>query len=357
MVKATKKTVTTKSSTSPILAKDYVETLEVLKKKIREAQLKAAISVNTELLKLYWEIGCTLSEKMQAEGWGAKTIEKISRDLRDSLPEIGGFSPRNLRYMRRFYETYPDAQILQQLVAKLPWGHNIILMEKLSSNEERLWYANKTVENGWSRSLLTIWIENKLYHREGKAVTNFKTTLPQPQSDLAQQMTRDPYCFQFLSLEENFKEKELEKGLIDHVQNLLSEFGRGFAFVGRQCRLEIDGEDFMIDLLFYHLTLHSYVIAELKTEKFKPEYAGKMNFYLGAVDRLLKKENDNPSIGLILCKSKSKIQVEIALQDIKKPIGVSDYLVEIEKSIPKELVSSLPTIEEIEAELNKDLTP
>lgn len=338
-----------------ILTKDYSKTLDDLKLKIREAQLKAALSVNTELIQLYWEIGHTLSKKMQEEGWGAKTIDRIAKDLGDSLPEMGGFSPRNLRYMRRFYETYPDHQILQQLVAKLPWGHNIILIDKLDSNEKRLWYAQKVIENGWSRNMLLIWIENNLYGREGKAITNFKNTLPNPQSDLAQQVTRDPYCFQFLTLEEDFRERELEKGLMDHVQKLLSEFGRGFAFVGRQCCLEVDGKEFFVDLLFYHTHLHCYVVAELKTDEFQPEFAGKMNFYLGAVDRLLKTDMDNPSIGLILCKGKSKIQVEIALQDIKKPIGVSDYIVEITKKIPKELEGSLPTIEEIEAELKRDV--
>lgn len=266
---------------------------------------------------------------------------------------MGGFSPRNLRYMRSFFETYQDPQILQQVVAKLPWGHNIILMDRLDSNEKRLWYAQKTIEHGWSRNMLVVWIENDLYKREGKGLTNFKKVLPHVQSDLAQQITRDPYCFQFLSLEKDFRERELEEGIISHLQKALLEFGKGFAFIGRQYRLEVDGKDFFIDLLFYHAILHCYVIAELKSEEFQPEFAGKMNFYLGAVDRLLKTDKDNPSIGLILCKSKSRIQVEIALQDIQKPIGVSDYLVKITENIPKDIEENLPTIEEIEAELEE----
>jgi predicted nuclease of restriction endonuclease-like (RecB) superfamily len=352
--KKTKSTLEKVVTADKFLNREYAKTLADLKHQIQEAQLKAVISVNRELIRLYWKIGQTVAEKEVQEGWGAKVIEKLSKDLVSAFPDMKGFSTRNLLYMRQFFDAYPDLEITKQAVAQIPWGHNILLIQKLRTVEERLWYASKTIENGWSRSMLLIWIENNLYKREGKAITNFKDTLPLPQSDLAQQMTRDPYCFQFLSLEEDFREKELEKGLIDHVQKLLSEFGRGFAFVGRQCSLEVDGKEFLLDLLFYHTTLHCYVIAELKTEEFQPEFAGKMNFYLGAVDRLMKKDNDNPSIGLILCKSKSKIQVEIALQDIKKPIGVSDYLVEIEKSIPKELASSLPTIEEIEAELSDD---
>lgn len=349
LVKSTKK-----SPSKLPLAKEYAKTLADLKKQIQETRLRAITIVNTELICLYWKIGAVISEKEKKGGWGAKVIEKLSNDLLDAFPDMKGFSPRNMRYMRDFYEAYQDPTILQQVVAKLPWGHNILLLDSLKTDKERLWYAAKTIENGWSRSMLTVWIENDLYSRDGKAVTNFKKALVSPQSDLAQQATKDPYVFEFVSMTEDFKERELEKELIDHIQNLLMEFGRGFAFVGRQVRLEVDGDEFFLDLLFYHTALHCYVVVELKTEKFKPEFAGKMNFYLGAVDRYLKKENDNPSIGLILCKSKSKVQVEIALQDIKKPVGVSDYKVSIKKAIPKELKKSLPTIEEIEAELRNE---
>jgi len=335
------------------LPEEYADTIADLKKQIQNAQLKAAVSVNKELISLYWSIGSKIIENRSKHGWGSKVVESISKDLRNDFPDMKGFSSRNIQYMVAFAREYQKNPIAQQAVAQIPWGHNILLLDKIQDNTKRLWYAEKTIEHGWSRSMLLVWIENDLYGREGKAISNFKETMPSIQSDLAQQITKDPYCFQFLSLEKDFKERELEQGLIDHVQKLLLEFGRGFAFVGRQVCLPVDGKDFFLDLLFYHTTLHCYVVCELKTEEFQPEFAGKMNFYLGAVDMLLKKENDNQSIGLILCRNKSKIQVEVALRDIQKPIGVSDYLVEIEKTIPKEFTSSLPTIEEIEAELEK----
>lgn len=343
------------------LTGDYAQTLSDLKHKVKEAQLKAAISLNQELLRLYWAIGKTIIDKQENSGWGTKLIERLAKDLKEEFPDDGGFSRTNVFRMRSFYLAYSNcltaAGQLQEdrikVLFNIPWGHNLILLDKLKNCEERLWYANKIIENGWSRSILTIWIENDLYKREGKAITNFKSTLPDIQSDLAQQATRDPYVFNFLSMEGKFREKELEQGLIDHIQDLLMEFGRGFAFIGRQCELVLDGKEFLVDLLFYHVVLHCYVVVELKTVPFEPEFAGKMNFYLGAVDRLLKRENDNPSIGLILCKSKSKIEVEVSLQDINKPIGVSDYVLAIKKGVPKELVSSLPTIEEIEAELGE----
>lgn len=341
-------------NTSDHSLNDYAETLANLKHQISEAQLRAVISVNRELILLYWKIGSSIIEKQTNSGWGTKVVNRLANDLRASFPQMKGFSLSNVKYTVKFAKEYPDFPIGQQVVGQIPWGHNMLLMDKLKSIKERIWYAKKTIENGWSRAILTIWIENDLYNREGKAISNFKDTLPVPQSDLAQQITKDPYVFDFLSMDDKFRERELEQGLIDHIQKLLMEFGRGFAFIGRQCELVLDGKGFLIDLLFYHVSLHSYVVVELKTVPFEPEFAGKMNFYLGAVDRLLKKENDNPSIGLILCKSKSKLQVEVALQDINKPIGVSDYVLDINKSIPKELASSLPTIEEIEAELEKD---
>lgn len=351
-----------KASDEVTLTGDYAKTLADLKRKIQEAQLKAAISLNQELLRLYWAIGKIIIDKQENNGWGTKLIERLAKDLKEEFPNEGGFSRTNIFRMRSFYLAYSNcltaAGQLQEdrieVIFNIPWGHNLILLDKLKNCEERLWYANKIIENGWSRSILTIWIENDLYNREGKAITNFKTSLPPTQSDLAQQVTRDPYVFNFLSMEEKFREKELEQGLIDHIQKLLMEFGRGFAFIGRQCELVLDDRELIIDLLFYHVVLHCYVVVELKTVRFEPEFAGKMNFYLGAVDRLLKKENDNPTIGLILCKSKSKIEVEVALQDINKPIGVSDYIVAIKQGLPKELASSLPTIEEIEAELKQN---
>jgi predicted nuclease of restriction endonuclease-like (RecB) superfamily len=348
------KAVQKKTNDSEASLSDYAETLANLKHQIQEAQLKAALSVNRELILLYWRIGSSIIEKQLSSGWGTKVVNRLANDLRSAFPQMKGFSLSNVKYMVKFAKEYPGFPIGQQVVGQIPWGHNMLLLDKLKSNQERIWYAKKTIENGWSRAILTVWIENDLYHREGKAITNFKDTLPMPQSDLAQQVTKDPYVFDFLSMDDKFRERELEQGLIDHIQKLLMEFGRGFAFIGRQCELIIDGKGFLVDLLFYHVALHAYVVVELKTVEFEPEFAGKMNFYLGAVDRLLKKENDNPTIGLILCKSKSKLQVEVALQDINKPIGVSDYILAIDKGVPKELVSSLPTIEEIEAELSND---
>lgn len=331
----------------------YAETLADLKNQILDAQLKASISVNRELMCLYWKIGSIIIERQMNDGWGSKVIDRLTNDLRAACPTMKGLSLTNVKYMVQFAKEYPDFLISQAVFGQITWSHNIVLLQKLRTKKEREWYAKKTIENGWSSRMLVIWIENNLYNREGKAITNFKDTLPVPQSDLAQQVTKDPYIFDFLSMDDKFRERELEQGLIDHIQKLLMEFGRGFAFIGRQCELVIDRKEFLVDLLFYHVSLHCYVVVELKTVEFEPEFAGKMNFYLGAVDRLLKKENDNPSIGLILCKSKSKLQVEVALQDINKPIGVSDYIVAIEKGVPKELVSSLPTIEEIEAELRE----
>jgi predicted nuclease of restriction endonuclease-like (RecB) superfamily len=350
-----------KSQKPTLPTQDYTSTLAELKQQIHETQIKAAVHANKELTHLYWTIGKIIAEKQKKSGWGTKVIEKLANDLQGYFPSIkGGFSKRNLFRMRAFYQAYEKvpqavAQLTDLPVFSLPWGHNTLILEKVKNTKARLWYAAKTIENGWSRSMLIIWIENDLYNREGKAITNFKSTLPAVQSDLAQQATKDPYLFDFLCLDEKFRESELEQSLIDHIQKLLMEFGRGFAFVGRQCELIIDGDEFFVDLLFYHTVLHCYVVVELKTGKFKPEFAGKMNFYLGAVDRLFKKENDNPSIGLILCKSKSQLQVEVSLQGISKPIGVADYLVAIDKGVPKEFVSSLPTIEEIEAELSGEL--
>lgn len=352
-MKKSKNVPATNESKETVIINDYAKTLTEIKKQIQESQLKAVVSVNQELIRLYWNIGSLILEKQTSSGWGTKVVDRLANDLRDSFPQMKGFSLTNVKYMAQFAKEYPDFPI-SQAVLQITWSHNIVILQKLSNKKEREWYANKTIENGWSSRMLVIWIENDLYNREGKAITNFKDTLPTPQSDLAQQVTKDPYVFDFLCMDDKFRERELEQGLIDHIQKLLMEFGRGFAFIGRQCELIIDGKGFLVDLLFYHVILHSYVVVELKTVEFEPEFAGKMNFYLGAVDRLLKKENDNPSIGLILCKSKSKLQVEIALQDVNKPIGVSDYIVSINKSIPKELVSSLPTIEEIEAELEKE---
>ncbi|MGL4568162.1 MAG: PDDEXK nuclease domain-containing protein [Fusobacteriaceae bacterium] len=322
---------------------EYISILEELKKKIRESQRKAILSVNREMITLYYEIGKTILSNQNRDGWGAKVIENLAVDLRKEFPDMKGISLRNLRYMRLFAETYP-AVIVQQLVAQLSWGHNIILLDKVES-EKREWYAKKTLENGWSRNVMVHQIETRLYDRmllEGKT-HNFTETLPKIESELAVETLKDPYLFDFLNLSETHLEKELEDKLVENITKFLLELGKGFAYVGRQYHLEVGGEDFYLDLLFYHLKLRSYVVIELKTGKFKPEYAGKMNFYLSAVDDLLKHKDDNKSIGIILCKDKNSTIAEYALRDNSKPIGISEYRL----SLPSELASELPSLEEL----------
>lgn len=329
----------------------YVELLSELKEKIRTVQVKAALAVNAELVRLYWDIGNAILSRQSQEGWGARVIERLGRDLKSAFPDMAGFSPRNLGYMKKLAETYPDSEILQQVVAKIPWGHNVILLDKLDTIEKRLWYAQKATEYGWSRSVLTIQIETRLYERQATSdkISNFIQNLPAPQSDLAQQLLKDPYVFDFLSVGKEAHEREIERELVKHITKFLLELGTGFAFVGQQYPLEVGGEDFFIDLMFYHLKLRCYVVIELKTTGFKPEYAGKLNFYLSVVDDLVKHPTDNPSIGILLCKDKNKAVAEYALKDVNKPIGISAY--ELTEAIPENLKTSLPTIEELEAEL------
>ncbi len=330
--------------------KSYVDLLDSLKRKIREAQLKAVINVNKELIFLYWEIGKSILERQKQEGWGSKVIERLSKDLMNSFPEMKGFSPRNLKYMRRFADDYSDFSIVQVPLAQITWYHNITLLDKVGSLSERIWYAYQTLKNGWSRNVLVHQIESELFERTGKGINNFEVTLPKPQSDLAKQAVKDPYIFDFLSCGLEMREREIENELTKHITNFLLELGAGFAFVGKQVHLEIGDNDFYIDLLFYHLKLRCYMAIELKAGEFRPEYAGKINFYLSALDKI-KHPDDNASIGLILCKSKNKIIAEYALRDMTKPIGVSEY--KIIKSIPDKLKSNLPSIEEIEKELSK----
>lgn len=327
----------------------YEALLLSLKERIQQAQLRAVVAVNRELVLLYWGLGRDILSRQGEQGWGAKVIDRLAADLKRSFPEMAGFSPRNLKYMRAFAEAWPEEPIVQQLVAQIPWGHNVRLLDRVESPEERVWYVQKTVEHGWSRSILELQIESGLFHRQGKAVTNFQATLPKPQSDLAEQLLKDPYNFDFLTLGDDARERELERGLLEHIRSFLLELGVGFAFVGSQHRIEVDGEDFFLDLLFYHLKLRSYVVIELKTTEFRPEYAGKMNFYLSAVDDLLRHPQDEPSIGLILCKGKGKVMAEYALRDVGKPIGVSGF--KLAESLPEKLKGSLPTIEDLEAEL------
>lgn len=330
-------------------SKPYLELLARLKEQIRTAQVRAALAVNNELVMLYWNIGKQILERQASEGWGKTVIPRLSKDLSREFPEMKGLSPRNLGYMKAFAEAWPDQTILQQLAAKLPWFHNCIILDKIKVPEERLWYLQAAIQNGWSRNVLVIQIESGLYARQGKATTNFPATLPAPQSDLAQQLIKDPYNFDFLTLASEAQERDLERGLLAHLRRFLIELGSGFAFVGSQVLLEVGGEDFRLDLLFYHLKLRCYVVIDLKMTPFKPEYAGKMNFYLSAVDDLLRHPDDQPSIGLILCKTKNQIVAEYAVRDVAKPLGIAEFR-HLEE-LPSKLKGTLPTIEEIEAEL------
>lgn len=385
---------------SSALPADYASILADLKTRVRAAQLRAAVSVNRGLIALYWDIGRVIVEQQKQHKWGDGVIDRLSRDLAKEFPQTAGFSRFNLYRMRLFFLAYapevaivarpvqqltdggklprPEteskfvAQAVQQLpapilpllepeifttppepIASLPWGHNLALLYKLESTADRFWYARKAVEHGWSRAVLTHHIEAQLHRREGKAVTNFRRTLPPAQSDLAEQTLKDPYNFDFLTLGSEARERELELGLLDHIQKFLLELGVGFAFVGRQFHLEIGGQDYYLDLLFYHLRLRCYVVIDLKMKAFEPEFAGKMNFYLSAVDDQLRHADDQPSIGLLLCKERDNLTVEYALRDLKKPIGVAQWRTKLVESLPKNLKGSLPTVAEIESELSK----
>jgi predicted nuclease of restriction endonuclease-like (RecB) superfamily len=324
--------------------RDYEDFLRDLKERIRTAQVRASLAVNRELVMLYWQIGRDILSRQQQQGWGAKVIEQLAKDLQQEFPDMKGFSSRNLKYMRAFAEAYPNEQIVQQAVAQIPWGHNVRILDKVKSTQERLWYVQSTFEYGWSRNVLEHQIETQLYDRQGKATTNFDRTLPQPQSDLARQLLKDPYNFDFLSLGKEAQERDLEKALVDRMRDFLLELGLGFAFVGSQYHLEVGEQDFYIDLLFYHLKLRCYVVIDLKMTGFQPEHSGKMNFYIAVVDDLLRHPDDLPTIGIILCKSKDKTIVEYALEGMQQPIGVSTYQLE-------SLKQNLPTIEQLETEL------
>ena len=334
--------------TSPSTA--YKALLADLKRRIQEAQVRAGLAVNRELVLLYWSIGREILVRQEREGWGAKVIDSLARDLHQSFPEMKGLSPRNLKYMRALADAWPDEQIVQQLVAQIHWGHNVRLLDYVKSPVERRWYAEQTIANGWSRNVLILQIESGLYRRQGKAISNFEVALPKPQSDLAQQLIKDPYNFDFLTLDKDARERDIERGLLDHLRQFLLEIGSGFAFVGSQVPLEVGGEDYHLDLLFYHLKLRSFIVVELKVGTFRPDYAGKMNFYLSAVDDLLRHPTDQPSIGLILCRSKEGIVVEYALRDIGKPMGIAEF--RLTESLPDRLKSTLPSIEELESELD-----
>ena len=365
---------------------NYAGLLADIKQRIRTAQVRTAMAGNASMLMLYWEIGGVLVERQKLEGWGAAILPRLATDLHNDLPEVKGFSVRNLKLMTQFFREYPDfsaigqppvaqladssaahkkgqrvvaqlpaesaaAQIWQRAVAQLTWAHNVILIQKVKDLPTRLWYARQAFEHGWSRDVLSLQIQSRAHERHGKAVTNFQRTLPPPQSDLASQLLKDPYVFDFLTLEKPFHERELETGLLRHLQDFLVELGTGFAFVGRQVPMEVGDNDFYIDLLFYHLKLRCFVVIDLKVGAFKAEYAGKMNFYLNAVDDRMKHASDQRSIGLILCEGKNKIVAEYALRGMDKAIGVSDY--QLTRALPKKLQSALPSIAQLEKELSQ----
>ncbi len=336
------------------LDKKYIELLNELKSQIRNRQIKAALAVNREIIELYWHIGKGIVEKQKNAKWGSKFLEQLSKDLRNEFKEMGGFSVSNLKRMRNFAREYQDLQISPQPVVQLPWGHISLLLEKFKTPTVREWYAQKTIENGWSRSTLLIQIESHLFERQAlkEKNTSFKKTLPPEQSDLAVKMLKDPYCFDFLTVGKEAKEREIENSLIEHIRKFLLELGQGFAFVGSQVPVDVGGDEFFIDLLFYHIKLKSYIVIELKAKAFKPEHTGQLSFYLTAVDNELCDSSDNKTIGILLCRKKNKIVAEYALQGINQPIGISEY--QLTRAIPENLKTELPSIEEIESELNEE---
>lgn len=382
------KAIFQKSDMASKLSKNYTAILQDLKEKIRIARLRAGYTVNTQLLQLYWEIGNTIYQQEKAKGWGAKIVDSLAKDLKTEFADMKGLSPRNLRYMRDFALAYPQFSILQgglaklespaaeenkflqpvvaklkspgkegkailqPVVAKIPWTHHTIILDRLNTPEERLFYIQKTAENGWSKSILVLQIESELYKRQGKAITNFDNTLPHPQSELAKETLKNPYLFDFLSIGEEMQEREMEKALVLHIKKFLLELGRGFAYVGNQFNITVEEDDYFLDLLFYNYHLHCFIVFELKLGKFKPEYAGKLNFYINTVDEQIKGREDKSTLGVLLCKTPNHTTVKYALKGIKTPMGVADY--EFAKALPKNIKSEMPTIEELEATLEAE---
>lgn len=329
---------------------DYVQWLADIKNRVLTARHKVALAVNAELVSLYWHIGRDILQRQAAQGWGSKVIDRLGRDLREAFPEMKGFSRANLLYMRAFTEAWTDFEIVQQTVGQLPWGHNVLLLNRIKEKEARLFYVQKAIAENWSRATLEVHIKNRLHERQGKAVTNFAARLPASTSALVQETLKDPYLFDFLSLGEDAQEREIENALVQHITRFLLELGNGFAFVGRQYRLEVNGDEFFIDLLFYHTRLKCYVVVELKATAFKPEHAGQLNFYLAAIDAQVKAPDDHPTIGLLLCKTQNRLVAEYALSGIDKPIGIAEY--ELVRALPEPLVTNLPTVEQLENELS-----
>ena len=333
------------------LPSGYQEFLQDLKGRIRAAQVQAAFAVNRELILLYWSIGRDLSQRFAAEEWGGKIIDRLAQDLQTEFPGVEGFSPRNLRYMRSLAEAWPEEEILQQLVAKLPWSHNVRVLDRIKDRPTREWYLRAALEYGWSRDVLVLQIKSGLHEREGKALTNFPRALPPPDSDMAEQILKDPYNFDFLTVTAAAKEREIERGLLTHLRDLLLELGRGFSFVGSQVPVTVDEQTFYIDLLFYHVRLHRYFVFELKVGAFQPEHAGKLGFYLAAVNRTMRTPIEGPSIGVLLCESRSGPMVEFALETINQPIGVSTY--QVTRELPAPMQEELPSVEDLQEVVNK----
>jgi predicted nuclease of restriction endonuclease-like (RecB) superfamily len=338
-----------KNLTSP---SDYATWLQSLKEQIRRARIKASLAVNSELVRLYWDVGNRIVQQRAAQAWGSKVLEQLARDLKAEFPEMRGWSLSNLKYMARFAEAWPEGVIGQQLADQIPWFHNCSIIEQVKDRPTREWYIKKTIENGWSRSILELQIETQAHLRLGAAQNNFDRTLAAPQSDLARDLLKDPYTFDFLGLTDAVNERAIETGLITHLRDFLVELGVGFAFLGNQYRLEVEGDEYFIDLLFYHARLHCYVVIELKNTAFKPEYVGKLNFYLAAVDDLVRdKQQDAPTIGLLLCKSKKGTTVEYAMRDLASPMGVSTY----RTALPDAVAKVLPSIEALTEKLDRGL--
>lgn len=332
----------------------YADMLTELKRRIRSERLRVVLSSNVAMVLLYWDIGQRVLDKQTREGWGTRVIDRLSADLRDVFPDMKGFSPRNLKYMRGFAAAWPERSIVQEVLAQLTWYHNIALLEKLPDAEQRCWYARQALQNGWSRNILAFQIQSQAIARYGKAQNNFPATLPPLDSDMAVQVFKDPYLFDFLGTDAPRRERELEQGLMDHIQKFLLELGQGFAFVGRQVHLELGDSDFYLDLLFYHLKLRRYVVIELKAREFTPGDGAQLGMYMTAVDRLLNHPDDKPSLGLLLVRQKNHVLVEYALGNNSQPISVAEWETQLTRTLPADLQGSLPSIEEIERELGMD---
>ena len=336
------------------LPADYAATFADIKQRVLTQRLRVVIAANAAMVELYWDIGRTILDRQLNAGWGAKIIDRLSADLRAACPDMQGFSPRNLKYMRAFAAAWPDLAIVQRVAAQLPWRQNMVLLDRLDDLETRVWYGRQALEQGWSRDILNLQIENRAHERHGKAISTFAKTLPPADSDMVEQVFKDPYLFDFLGTADPRREREVEQALVDHIQRFLLELGAGFAFVGRRVHLEVGDQDFYLDLLFYHLKLRCFVVIELKSVPFDPAFVGQLNLYLSATDDLLRHPDDKPTIGLLLCRSNNKLVVEYALRDVDKPIGVAQWATRIVEALPADLEGSLPTIAQIEAELGEE---